>query len=92
MPVLDAHAAPRQSHIAPYRCGGCPNTWTGLAMAHCSACHRTFSGVSGFDQHRLRGVCVNPAERGLVLDQQVGVWRSPDARPAGSWPTRKPRA
>ncbi|MET0417111.1 MAG: hypothetical protein ABW022_13920 [Actinoplanes sp.] len=84
MPVLDAHALPRQSHIAPYRCGGCTSTWTGLAMAHCSACHETFAGVSGFDQHRLRGHCCPPAERGLALDAH-GVWRNPNARPAGSW-------
>lgn len=72
--------------IAPYSCAGCAHTWTGLAFAHCSGCHRTFSSVSGFDRHRLRGQCVNPAERGLQLDV-LGIWRLPTG-PAGHYRTR----
>jgi len=33
-------------------CRGCSVHWTGLAVAHCGACHRTFSSVSTFDRHR----------------------------------------
>ncbi len=43
-----------------YTCGGCSNTWGGLAMAHCSVCHDTYSGITSFDRHRNRGKCVNP--------------------------------
>lgn len=35
-----------------FSCGGCDNTWTGANTAHCSACHRTFSGPTLFDKHR----------------------------------------
>lgn len=55
-------------------------------MAHCSACHRTFGSVSGFDQHRLRGHCAEPAERGLLLDT-LGIWRLP-TRPGGHYRAR----
>lgn len=44
------------------RCGA---NWTGLTVAHCSACHRTFAGPSLFDKHRTargeHGKCINPA-------------------------------
>ncbi len=45
------------------------------SQAHCSVCHRTFSGVWGFDKHRRNGVCLDPAELGMVEAGQV--WRSP---------------
>ncbi|MEV5819389.1 hypothetical protein AB0L22_09450 [Micromonospora haikouensis] len=51
------------------------------AQAHCSACHTTFGGVTGFDSHRKDGTCVDPATLGFV--QRDGVWRMPmseDAR------------
>jgi hypothetical protein len=47
-------------------CNGCASTWSGLSVCHCSICHRTFTGLSAFDKHRLRGQCCNPADRGLV--------------------------
>jgi hypothetical protein len=47
-------------------CAGCGGRWTGLGVCHCSGCHRTFTGISAFDQHRLGGHCENPASRGLV--------------------------
>ena len=54
-------------------CGGCPATWTGTRIAHCSGCHETFSTVSNFDTHRVRGVCEDPVEVGLRRNER-GVW------------------
>lgn len=44
-------------------------------QAHCKVCHRTFGGVSGFDQHRRAGGCLPPAELGH--SNRRGVWRRP---------------
>lgn len=38
-------------------------------------CHRTFGGVTGFDQHRSNGNCLNPASFEYV--ERDGVWRRP---------------
>lgn len=50
------------------------------AQAHCSVCHRTFSGAWAFDEHRDRrpGVpyeerCLEPGSIGLREVQ--GIWR-----------------
>jgi hypothetical protein len=47
-----------------FTCSGCENTWTGANVAHCAAaeCHQTFSTVTWFDKHRVRGKCVDPAK------------------------------
>ena len=45
------------------------------AQAHCSACHRTFGGVTGFDAHRREGACLDPS--GLGMADNGGVWRMP---------------
>ncbi len=45
-----------------HTCGGCTNTWGGLAQAHCSVCHELFSGVTAFDKHRSKGKCLDPAK------------------------------
>lgn len=68
-------------------CSGCSASWTGLAAAHCAACHRTFAGASLFDRHRAaghgsHGTCLDPGElRGrdgyrLMLERD-GVWHGP---------------
>ena len=41
-------------------CGGCGG-WTGLSTCHCSACHRTFTGITAFDVHRQNYRCLDPA-------------------------------
>lgn len=41
------------------------------SQAHCSVCHRTFSGVWWFDEHRRDGFCVMPE----VLEEVDGVWK-----------------
>lgn len=45
------------------------------SQAHCSECHVTFGGVTGFDQHRRSGSCVDPQELGFL--EKSGVWRYP---------------
>lgn len=60
----------------PHTCGGCTNTWTGLAQAHCSVCHQTFGGVTSFDRHRLDGACRHPSTIGLTVGTR-GVWSEP---------------
>lgn len=33
-------------------CNGCGSAWGGALTAHCSNCHKTFSGLTAFDKHR----------------------------------------
>lgn len=57
-------------------CPRCDATWTGLAVCHCGACHRTFSGLTLFDAHRRGGKCADPA--GVDLRVVDGIWRYPE--------------
>jgi hypothetical protein len=72
-------------------CARCDNWWTGLTACHCSACHRTFTGIKAFDMHRAgshaRGTrhCVDPVSVGLVPAgkswpgwSRPGTWRGPE--------------
>lgn len=52
--------------MSEYRCGGCDSHFGGLRTAHCGACHRTFTGITTFDKHRVRHKCIDPATVGLV--------------------------
>lgn len=54
------------------------------AQAHCTVCHRTFGGVSGFDKHRHKlrhketgpmATCLDPGAFGYV--ERDGIWREP---------------
>lgn len=69
--------------------GECGQWWTGVSRAHCPApgCHRTFSGDSAAEKHRIGtpGVdrrCVDPTTVGLVPRQTpYGIlwgWPGPD--------------
>lgn len=68
-----------------YGCGGCDNRWRGLSRAHCAACHRTWSTVSGFDKHRRdvngKGTCLDPAAmrtkagEPIFRQDELGVWK-----------------
>jgi hypothetical protein len=49
-----------------FGCGGCIYRWYGYLTCHCSACHRTFTGIHSFDKHRMNGKCVHPEH---VLDK-----------------------
>lgn len=64
----------------------CGAWWTGLSRSHCAAleCHRTFSGETAANRHRIgkHGVdrrCVDPAGVGLVaVEKPYGVmWSNP---------------
>lgn len=46
------------------------------SQAHCSVCHVTWSGITGFDRHRIDDQCRTPAEIGYVDDGR-GVFRAP---------------
>lgn len=46
------------------------------SQAHCTVCHRTFGGVTGFDAHRRDGWCIDPTTLGMV-QSDVGIWRTP---------------
>lgn len=60
-----------------YRCS-CNAWWTGIAAAHCSGCHRTFTSVSGFATHRKRGACADPEALGMVsADRKWEGWALP---------------
>lgn len=65
----------------------------GTSRCHCSRCHRTFSGVSAFDQHHVQAgpalECREPAGRGLVQREAGGtlIWGWPE-REAG-WTDRR---
>jgi hypothetical protein len=54
-------------------CAGCELRWGGANTAHCSGCHRTFSGLTAFDKHRTGShalgarECLPPGDAGLAL-------------------------
>lgn len=57
--------------MLPHSCR-CGARWGGLATAHCSACHITFTGLAAFDAHRqgshAKGrYCVDPE---TILNQK----------------------
>lgn len=59
-----------------HSCGGCETTWTGIKVAHCSACHEGFNTPRLFDDHRHNSKCVDPAKIGMVLGV-FGRWHYP---------------
>lgn len=74
----------------------CGARWTGLRMEHCTVCHRTFSGTSTGDAHRVgeHGVsrrCLTDAEltkKGFRLtDERAHLWRG-KPRPDSPWPNK----
>jgi hypothetical protein len=79
-------------------CGGCDARWTGQSVAHCAACHRSFSVNAHFDLHRSpkgeHGTCLDPAtitdsDGNPKLFWRDGLWRGPqvseDQRRAMGW-------
>ena len=50
--------------------GECGKWWTGAERSHASCCHRTFSSLSAFEQHRKGLRCNDPAEVGLVAREK----------------------
>ncbi|MGW0682900.1 FDXHR family putative zinc-binding protein [Streptomyces sp. NPDC002754] len=60
--------------------GECGKSWTGMAKAHCSGCHETFSTYGASDKHRIGSFgidrrCAAPGTVGLV--QRDGIWGYP---------------
>ncbi len=71
------------------KCPDCGATWTGHNVSHCRNCHRTFTGVASFDDHRAGkkphkgkgfyrpgGECYDPAMTGQQLNDK-GRWGFP---------------
>lgn len=59
----------------------CGANWGGYNRCHCSACHRTFSGLTYFDMHRRYGKCVDPGsikkkDGTLVMRFENDIWRA----------------
>lgn len=71
--------------------GECGQWWTGLARAHCPACHVTFSSDAAASKHRRgsHGVdrrCLPPAEAGLVPHEMPwGTYWSGPAIDGDAW-------
>lgn len=96
--LLESKPETSSEPVGAHTCGGCDSTWSLSAKAacHCSACHRTFSGIGLFDRHRRhqdvegdRGTCLDPAtmftKSGEPLAEfRNGMWRGPEA-PEGTW-------
>ena len=54
----------------------------------CGKCGELFTSITGFDLHRVRDKCRNPAKRGLVVVEQTDLngdvwqlWAKPGSRP-----------
>lgn len=61
----------------------CPRIPTAISVAHCSACHETFSTAGNFDKHRRGGKCLLP-DAGIGMVKRDGIWRKPrDERQVG---------
>lgn len=61
---------------------GCTAVRPTPSQAHCTVCHETFGGASGFDLHRKDGWCLNPNSVGLSADDR-GIWRWPASERMG---------
>lgn len=72
---------------AQYSCGYCHLRWSGTTVAHCGACHVTFTSPSAFDRHRTGGGCTHPLDAGLhAYDRVWGVTWGRPPRQEGSDP------
>jgi hypothetical protein len=66
--MLRERAGQRDPASLPNSCSRCGARWAGTVTAHCAGdCHRTFSGVGPFDEHRRDGKCLDPATLGMTL-------------------------
>lgn len=57
-------------------CPKCKEIWSGLAIAHCSGCHKTFKSVNAFSKHRVGNECLDPESLGMEMSEK-GYWRVP---------------
>lgn len=91
-----ASAAIAIPHDATTRTNCCETWWTGLRTAHCTACHQTFTSITGFDMHRDgrhaddTRHCRPPQEAGLVdAGRDYPCWGRPRS---ASWNPQASRA
>jgi hypothetical protein len=70
--VSGAHGQPESAGRSDSARCACGVHWSGTRAAHCSVCHATFGGISGFDAHRSGGQCLDPASKGLTLITRNG--------------------
>jgi hypothetical protein len=54
-------------------CVVCGENWTAKSLCHCTSCHRTFGGLTGFDMHRKDGKCLDPQDLGMKITE-AGIW------------------
>jgi hypothetical protein len=73
-----------QKPDAATACPHCHAWWTGLNTCHCTACHRTFTGITAFDKHRDGShaqdarYCKEPLTAGLVpAGRNYSCWALP---------------
>lgn len=57
-------------------CRACGERWKSKRLCHCTACHRNFGGISGFDAHRRGGQCLDPEKLGMSKKDRVWVTES----------------
>lgn len=68
VPTEDVNPTPIPKSAVTH--GECGSWWTGAERSHASCCHRTFSSLSAFDQHRKGLRCNNPEDVGLVAREK----------------------
>lgn len=51
----------------PHGHAKCGSKWGKSEEAHCQFCCRTYASVDLWDAHRIKGVCQDPIDTGLVL-------------------------
>lgn len=73
------------SLIVPWRPGCCDaGPFGGSKIAHCAACHETFSGIYAFDVHKLMDGCRKPEACGLIQSEDR-VWHWPPKASLIKW-------
>lgn len=54
----------------------CVKPGVGTNQCHCTVCHKSFTAVGNFDDHRRHGQCLNPADLGMTPNSH-GFYRRP---------------
>lgn len=67
--------------MASCKCGA---KWSGAVIAHCSACHETFTTPAGFDLHRAAQVEKFNHREVIVKGKKKKTFSQRETRPAGA--------
>lgn len=67
----------KRVRIAPHKCGKCPARWYGMTMAHCRACHGTFTGITAFTVHRVGPLDGRVCDFSKLTEVRPGVFGQP---------------